>query len=147
MLSVFRTAFSGSLIPLYQDLGSIILAQKHLRAHARIVKHTDLISTWKQILQSPSQLCAQLSWWLHLVYISPELNHGLEQGCCLAQTCSFPSLLLIRQDYLNNASDCSLKAPQGERSRADMHTRMFRNTKQIEGEKKPTQTHRHTDTD
>lgn len=131
VLSVIPYSSSRSLIPQYQDLGPIILAREHLHAHARILKHTDLISTWKQILQSPSQLCAQLSWWLHLVYISLELNHSLERGCCLSQICSFPCLLLIRQDYWNNASSCSLKALQGERSRADMHTCMFRNKKQL----------------
>lgn len=138
---LFHRAFPRSLIPQYQDLGSIILAQKHLHAHARTLKHTDLISTWKQILLGPPELCAQLSWWLHLVYISLELNHDLERGCCLSQICRFPSLLLIRHDYWNNASNCALKAPQGERSRADMHTCKFRNKKQLSGKLSLIKTH------
>lgn len=109
-------------------------SQMHRRTHAhtQTLTHTDLISTWKRILQHPPVWCAKLSWWLHLVYISPELDHDLQQGCCLSLICSLAYLLLIRKIFQNNASNCAHKALQGERSRADMHTYSLKN-KQLLG--------------
>lgn len=49
---------------------------KHLSS-CQIQMHRDLIST--------CELSAKLSWWVHLVYISLELDHDLQQGCCLPQ--------------------------------------------------------------
>lgn len=84
-------------------------------SHKYKYTHTDLISTWKQTLQHPrGELCAKLSWWLHLVYISLELDHDLQQGCCLPQLCGLAYLQLIRRIFQNNASNCVHKALQGD---------------------------------
>lgn len=41
----------------------------------------------------------ELSRWLHFVYISPELDHDLQRGCCRALTPGLSYLLLISKTF------------------------------------------------
>lgn len=80
-LSVVHNAIRRSLILQHQALESIILARKHLHARARTLKHTDSISTWKQILQRPPERCAKLftvtALSVHFTGVGPRPSAGL----------------------------------------------------------------------
>lgn len=105
ILSHLSKLYYATALLLYTN----IWIHKCVHAHAQTLTLTDLISTWKQILQYPPVWCAKLSWWLHLVYISLELDHNLQQGFCLSLICSLAYLLLIRKSFQNNASNCAHK--------------------------------------
>lgn len=54
----------------------------------------------------------ELSRWLHFVYISLELDHDLQQGCCCALTPSLSYLLLISKTSQNSESKCAATAQE-----------------------------------